>query len=746
MKALILLTLFSSLTLFASAQTANIKGLSVVQSTTEQKPTGKTYALVVGISKYKSNEIPSLQFADKDANAFANYLVASGVDSANITLLTNENATYFNVMSELNSICTEKAKQGDKVFFYFSGHGDVESKVITKDGYLLPYDAPKIVYAISAMKVSDVQSYLATASANGVQVYLITDACHAGNLAGGSDGMKNIANVLQEKWKDEVKILSCQPGELSLEGKQWGEGRGLFSYELINGLAGMADKNHDRKVTLHELNLYLEDRVHEGALPSHQNPLSVGNPEKELTTVNEKYLKNISHNQNTNSFAAVDSRGMEEALLKNQTDSVKKWYGLYKIAMDSGYTLFKKGLEWHQKQFVKKKIYYSAYECINKIHENDLNSTLLGLMKRNLVAKMIDIILDRTKSILTNETYQPNGCYMLQIFVDESSELKELIGEKKVEDLGILPILQYSKLTSSNKFIDEFLDDSISKNQIENLVKEYPFASYASGFFSYQLKKANKFSQSKQYAIQSYKYSPKYAYSLVDLMDDYLFLNKPDSSIYYANILENIENEILLHKENSKDNNLKDFRKYLHASVYYKKALAYHLLNNSDSAKFYFKKHDILFNDSNNSHIRDIADLEFTLKNYDASINKFLQILSKMKLVDKKEFAEVHTPNSVSSSNITDYSDLCFQIACCYCNLNKNDSSLFYLEKSIKAALLNFKYTKRDPKIRYYADILNEAFHDCNHVPLDENLDKIRSTPEFKSLLKKYFPNEYKEK
>ena len=367
-------------------------------------------------------------------------------------------------------------------------------------------------------------------------------------------------------------------------------------------------------------------------------------------------------------------------------------------------------------------------------------------MKRNLVAKMIDIILDRTKSILTNETYQPNGCYMLQIFVDESSELKELIGEKKVEDLGILPILQYSKLTSSNKFIDEFLDDSISKNQIENLVKEYPFASYASGFFSYQLKKANKFSQSKQYAIQSYKYSPKYAYSLVDLMDDYLFLNKPDSSIYYANILENIENEILLHKENSKDNNLKDFRKYLHASVYYKKALAYHLLNNSDSAKFYFKKHDILFNDSNNSHIRDIADLEFTLKNYDASINKFLQILSKMKLVDKKEFAEVHTPNSVSSSNITDYSDLCFQIACCYCNLNKNDSSLFYLEKSIKAALLNFKYTKRDPKIRYYADILNEAFHDCNHVPLDENLDKIRSTPEFKSLLKKYFPNEYKEK
>ena len=174
-----------SLSCIIHAQTT--RGLSM-PAETATKPEGKTYALIVGISKYKNPAIPQLQYADRDAVAFRNYLISTGVDSNNISLLINEKASYAETIMALDDICTQKAKAGDKVFFYFSGHGDVESHVVTNVGYLLTYDAPKTVYAISAVNIRTLQDYISTLSANGIEAIVITDACHSGNLAGGSEG------------------------------------------------------------------------------------------------------------------------------------------------------------------------------------------------------------------------------------------------------------------------------------------------------------------------------------------------------------------------------------------------------------------------------------------------------------------------------------------------------------------------------------------------------------------------------
>src|ERR1700730_5506361 len=67
----------------------------------EQKPKkgpGKTYALLIGVSRYKQDPpVTSLQFADKDAETFADLLrmpIAGGLrDPDQIKLLTNERAT-----------------------------------------------------------------------------------------------------------------------------------------------------------------------------------------------------------------------------------------------------------------------------------------------------------------------------------------------------------------------------------------------------------------------------------------------------------------------------------------------------------------------------------------------------------------------------------------------------------------------------------------------------------------------------
>ena len=96
-------------------------------------------------------------------------------------------------------------------------------------------------------------------SSNDVFVVFIADACHAGKASGNIKGSEYVGNQLIQNWGPVVKILSCGPGEKSFEGPQWGGGRGAFSYHLVRGLQGLADRNKNKKVTIQELEAYLKE-------------------------------------------------------------------------------------------------------------------------------------------------------------------------------------------------------------------------------------------------------------------------------------------------------------------------------------------------------------------------------------------------------------------------------------------------------------------------------------------------------
>ncbi|MBK9640508.1 MAG: caspase family protein [Saprospiraceae bacterium] len=115
----------------------------------------------------------------------------------------------------------EVVKENDQVILYFSGHGDVEKKTITQPGYLLCWDAPSRVYlaggALALPMFQDIISTLSTQ--NKAKVVVITDACRSGKLAGSSVGGSQITGAnLAKQYANEVKILSCQPNEYSIEG------------------------------------------------------------------------------------------------------------------------------------------------------------------------------------------------------------------------------------------------------------------------------------------------------------------------------------------------------------------------------------------------------------------------------------------------------------------------------------------------------------------------------------------------
>ncbi len=246
---------------WAKVTTAQIKPI---------RPFGKIHALVVGISDYQHPKITDLSYAHRDAEAFARFLQSEThwqLDREDIVLLTDEAATYAKFLNELQAL-TERCAPKDRLILYFSGHGDVE--VVSKErmGYLLFYDASPTTYASGgACMVNTLDQYLRTmVLEKEVEVFLISDACRSGALAGSKvGGPRATTAAVAELFTNSIKILSCEPEEFSLEGPQWGGGRGVFSYYLVKGLQGQADTDRDLYVDLFELRRYVQDSVREAS-------------------------------------------------------------------------------------------------------------------------------------------------------------------------------------------------------------------------------------------------------------------------------------------------------------------------------------------------------------------------------------------------------------------------------------------------------------------------------------------------
>ena len=256
-----------------------------------------TRAVIIGISNYQDEKIPDLKYAHRDVAAFVDFLqspAGGNVDPENIKTLINEEATVGQIFRVMDWLIDE-SKEKDQVIIYFSGHGDVETKTIRQRGYLLAHDTPFNNYRSGAIGLDDINDIVATLSeANKSKITLITDACRSGNLAGKSIGGTQVtAAALATQFANEIKIMSCQPDEFALESDQWGGGRGLFSYHLIDGLVGLADRNEDYEINLREIGRYLEDRVSEDAEPESQIPMTLGNKTTRISLVNDDQLAKL---------------------------------------------------------------------------------------------------------------------------------------------------------------------------------------------------------------------------------------------------------------------------------------------------------------------------------------------------------------------------------------------------------------------------------------------------------------------
>ena len=253
------------------------KGISV--PATASAPKGKTYALIVGVADYQN--LPRLTYSPADARALADYLLqVQRLPASQVFCYVNDEASRINIVDRLYAIADE-LKPGDQFLFYFSGHGDWESK-LSDNALLLLNKAPNknyLRYPDQYLDCNLLNEFLRRLSDQQVKTLLIADACHSGNLSGGRSGVENTALQLKQGWKNVVRILSCMPDEFSYEDARWGGGRGVFSYYLTEGLKGLVrkDANAPFDLTVGELRSYLEDNLRRET-DGKQTPLFEGDP------------------------------------------------------------------------------------------------------------------------------------------------------------------------------------------------------------------------------------------------------------------------------------------------------------------------------------------------------------------------------------------------------------------------------------------------------------------------------------
>lgn len=277
----------------------------------------QVHGIFIGISAYEV--APKLKYAHKDAERM--YELFKGMyptQSINMKLLTNESASEIAIKTAIRGL-VEKAKEGDLVVFFFSGHGDVVKEVVEDEtGYFLAYNAGKDrIYELGGAVEFDYVNKAITkiVSVNKAEVWMLTDACKSGAVV-NTEGAGFTMTTLNEGFKNTTKFVSCAAHELSYEDSTLQQG--VFTYHLIKGIAGDAESDGKSGVlNVDEINTYLKNNVRSYTSGKQTPKVSAANEYVDILAANPEWKKLIRSN-------ATDDLAMANTGKKGDGDAKSK--------------------------------------------------------------------------------------------------------------------------------------------------------------------------------------------------------------------------------------------------------------------------------------------------------------------------------------------------------------------------------------------------------------------------------------
>lgn len=219
-----------------------------------------SYAVVIGIEKYQY--VPDAIHANNDAEVFREYLIDTlGYPKENIKIITDRKATQAEIDKLLGTdgwLARNTIKNKSDVVVYFSGHGIANFN--TSAANILPYDVDPN-YS-SGIQLKSLYKNLASLDAKSMTVYL--DACFTGQTRNEKlliDKARPIVIKETDFLADEkITVISASSGS-QISSAMTDSNHGIFTYYLLKGLRGDADKNKDKKIYLDELIEYVSKEV-----------------------------------------------------------------------------------------------------------------------------------------------------------------------------------------------------------------------------------------------------------------------------------------------------------------------------------------------------------------------------------------------------------------------------------------------------------------------------------------------------
>jgi uncharacterized caspase-like protein len=181
--------------------------------------------------------------------------------------LSGKSATRANIIKALNETARQ-AFDTDFILFFIACHGQPDGE--GKEVYFLPYDTEAENLEGTAISEGEVMRIFNRSKAQ--KKILIADACHSGslgNVIGSRASAEDLAitNRLlrQIAATDESAAVfaASSANEKSQETPILGNGQGVFTYFLVEGLKGAGDKDNNGLITLREAYEYTYRKVSE---------------------------------------------------------------------------------------------------------------------------------------------------------------------------------------------------------------------------------------------------------------------------------------------------------------------------------------------------------------------------------------------------------------------------------------------------------------------------------------------------
>ncbi|MBW6511430.1 MAG: caspase family protein [Desulfuromonadaceae bacterium] len=241
--------------------------VDVDQNIPKGKKAGKyDVAVVIGNRTYGVGGVPNVDFAWRDARTMRQYLTTTmGFDPGMI--IYEEDAGY----AKFNEIFgNERDHRGklhnfvkdgqSRVFVFYVGHGapDLDSG----DAYFVPVDANPQFLKTSGYRVQTFYDNLAKLPAQDVTVVL--DACFSGNSASGLlfQGVSSITlRTRPQVAKPSAAVVFASAADDQVSTWYPEKRHSLFTYYFLKGLQGEADSSGDKKITVAEMEAYLNENV-----------------------------------------------------------------------------------------------------------------------------------------------------------------------------------------------------------------------------------------------------------------------------------------------------------------------------------------------------------------------------------------------------------------------------------------------------------------------------------------------------